>query len=783
MDYIDFTTFNKSSDTTNDALSLSLPIPANIENLSKRFSNLNNLTRILKGDSQASGTREGDEANNENALAEKYAKMSLSILESKDDPTAMEGSSSGVSTTSEQHTNLNVRLARVLNESLSDASIREIFTYLQEKVIGENDSELIEPGLIGSMNRKKLRGKVESELIRNSSYVLKEYAPLVRQLKAIETRLNQLNELNRTTNEKIVKNYEFSTEFNSKVSELNQEKQLVGLQKNLLIVFKEKFTLNEYEEFVLSQGELNEEFFVTLKKAESINENCSILLAIDNPQLGVKIMTKINHIINKSRERIVSYTNKTLNNLYSLNLKSRLITLHKCFQYLKRQMNYFDEIINTFSESRSKLLIEEFYNQIQGDLDQQQQQQRQQQQQQSEVNSQKQRSISNADSSRPIFINAHDPVRFVGDLLAYVHSVAVNESETIKNIFTFEEEHEEHVRQEFESIIAEITDRILKSLSRPIKTRIESLISSETKLSTIYQIFNLVELYSFMFSKQLGNTGNFLDTIQELVTMSRERIMIIITNRLATVRTSNVARLELNLDLQPPEWIIDFYSDILPIIDQITTPTIMNFSEEDNIKFMKSIINEPIEIFNLHLSTNHLFHDQKEDLLIIRLNFLDLILGKIMPISLLSEKVLEVNDMIHELTIELKQYELEELLKQCNLYNYYNITNMICPLEQNNDEMFDVVVYEPIKENQLYTSEEMAKVNDLVQSVVPNALIEIQSNLMKLNSPITVEEVINTSFTEFVHFYKRFNDINNEFLQYSFTWTEYELNTLLGLDK
>ncbi|RLV96052.1 Conserved oligomeric Golgi complex subunit 6 [Spathaspora sp. JA1] len=779
MDYIDFTTYNRSSDTTNsgdadDTIplppqpALSLSLPTNIENLGKRFSNLNNITRILKGDVDVVST-EGDEASHENALAEKYAKMSLSILESKDEEPVV----GEVNGEQQQHTNLNVRLARVLNESLSDSNIREIFTYLQEKgIIGENDSELIKPGLVGSMNRKKLRGKVENELIRNSSSVLKEYAPLVRQLKAVETKLNSLNELNKTTNEKIVKNYQFSSEFNSKVSQLNQEKQLVGLQKNLLLVFKESFTLNEYEEFLLSQGDLNDEFFTVLKKAETIKENCSILLAIDNPQLGVKIMTKVNNIIGKSRDRIVNYTNKTLNNLYSLNLKSRLITLHKCFEYLKRQLNYFDEIINTFSESRSKLLIEEFYNQVQGDLDHKQKQQ-------SEATPVKQRSISNADSARPIFINAHDPVRFVGDLLAYVHSVAVNEWETIKNIFTFEEEHEEHVRQEFESIITEITDRILKSLSRPIKTRIESLVSSETKLATIYQIYNLVELYSFMFSKQLGSTGNFLDTIQELVSMSRDRIMIIITNRLATIRTSNIARLELNLDLQPPEWIIDFYSDILPIIDQITTTTVLNFTEDDNTKFLKLIINEPIEIFNQHLTANHLFHEQKQDLLIIKLNFLDLILGKIMPISLLSEKVLEVNDIIHELTTELKQYQLEELLKQCNLFNYYNIINMICPL----DDEFDTIIYEPIKENQLYTIEEMNKVNELVQTYLPNALIEIQSNLMKLNSPIIVEEVINVSFTEFVEFYKRINQINTEFLDYSFTWTEYELNTLLGLDK
>ena len=80
----------------------------------------------------------------------------------------------------------------------------------------------------------------------------------------------------------------------------------------MLISFKEKFTLNEYEEFVLNSGDLNNEFFTTLARAERINENCSILLSLDNPQLGLKIIAKSNQMINRSIDRIVSYTNKTL---------------------------------------------------------------------------------------------------------------------------------------------------------------------------------------------------------------------------------------------------------------------------------------------------------------------------------------------------------------------------------------------------------------------------------------------------------------------------------------
>ena len=307
--------------------------------------------------------------------------------------------------------------------------------------------------------------------------------------------------------------------------------------------------------------------------------------------------------------------------MYSLSSKSRFATLHQFFKYLQNKLNYFNSIVNTFSESRSKVLVDEFNRQVQGDF---------------EVNGQG-RSSSISSDSRPIYMSAHDPVRCVGDLLAYVHSVSVNESETITSIFTMGDDND----KEFENIIQDVTDKILQSLSRPIKARVEQIVSTETKLSTLVQIFNLVELYNIMFTKQLGKAGNIVETVKQLIKVCQGRIFMIISNRLATIKNKNLTKLDLNLDLQPPEWIIEFYSDILPIVDQITTETILNLSPEENEKFLNLIVNEPIQVFNEHVDHNKVF-SEKKDVLIIKSNFLDLILSKTIPVSLLSEKVLEV---------------------------------------------------------------------------------------------------------------------------------------------
>lgn len=761
MDFIDFDTFTKdASGSDNDVFPqpqppLSLPIASNLDQFSKKLSNLVLPGNILNNDN----TKPSNEISEVDNVMEKYAKMSIDLIKRETGDVQLENEED--SKESSVRTSLSTRLSRVLNDSLSDATIREIFSNLQERFDKESNGyvvDLIELGIVGSMSRKKFKGRIESELIRNQLNILKQYQPIVKQLKQIEVKLNKLNELSVQTNDKINKNFDFSNKLNLEIKDLNDNKRLIGLKKNLLISFKEKFTLNEYEEFVLNSGDLNNEFFTTLARAERINENCSILLSLDNPQLGLKIIAKSNQMINRSIDRIVSYTNKTLGNMYSLSSKSRLATLHQCFKYLQNKLNYFNSIVNTFSESRSKVLVDEFNRQVQGDF---------------EVNGQG-RSSSISSDSRPIYMSAHDPVRFVGDLLAYVHSVSVNESETITSIFTMGDDND----KEFENIIQDVTDKILQSLSRPIKARVEQIVTTETKLSTLVQIFNLVELYNIMFTKQLGKAGNIVETVKQLIKVCQGRIFMIISNRLATIKNKNLTKLDLNLDLQPPEWIIEFYSDILPIVDQITTETILNLSPEENEKFLNLIVNEPIQVFNEHVDHNKVF-SEKKDVLIIKSNFLDLILSKTIPVSLLSEKVLEVNEMIDKLTEEITQLELNNMLGQCGLYDYFNIINMICPFS---DDFFEVSIYEPIKENKLYTKDSFVQVDEKVQEFFPSAMIEMQQSLLKLNSPIVVNQIIDNSFMQFVKFYCKLDLINKEYLDFSFTWSDMEIATLVGIE-
>lgn len=76
---------------------------------------------------------------------------------------------------------------------------------------------------------------------------------------------------------------------------------------------------------------------------------------------------------------------------------------------------------------------------------------------------------------RPIEIHAHDPTRYVGDMLAWVHQATASEHEFLSSLFGLKEKNRmigsrrDEEKEEDETMVAEILDKDLEGLGRPLK--------------------------------------------------------------------------------------------------------------------------------------------------------------------------------------------------------------------------------------------------------------------------------------------------------------------------
>lgn len=742
MDYVEFEPFSNYDALPSPQQSLSLPLKQNIENLGLKLPDLTNLRNLLK-QNQTSDLL-GDELGDK--LAQKYADL---LLQQLDNDESRETDAAVGDSLALRATALSSRLARALNPSLLDAQLRTLFSRL-EHVISDLDAT-VDPGVRGSIARKNLRGAFEADLIRNHAAVLAEYAKPVRILKVVGARVECLESLVSDTQALLASDALRSADLTAQVKTLTLQKHELEIKKALLASFRDNYTLNEYEQFVLASPDINEDFFKALEKAESIRERCLVLLALEDPKLGQAVMAKSAEIIEHATHKIESFAARCLLNLFSLNNKEKAHTLNLCLHYLQLKPELLDSIVNTYVEAHSAELVKEFNSQVSGP----------------EFG---ESYIPVRDAARPVFYSSHDPVRYIADLLAYVHSLVVLESETILSFLDLSQNS---------SMLDEMAIRILACLSQPISGKIARLISSETKFSILYQMFNHLELYLMMFER-LPHAEKISEVLRLAAELAQERLVTVVENTLATVKSSNLAQIDLTLDLQPPQWIIDFFADILPILDSLTSDTALGLSPADHKAFLNLLVDEPHDIFIKHLQTVSKAMS-KSEILIFKVNFVDLILSKIMPIPLLNDKVLEYNHVIHDYTAELTTLQLQTLLLDCKLSDYYNVVQMICPIDE---ELLDPSIYQAVTENKLFTKEKLQATNEVIQSVLPTAILDMQMELMKLNSPTVVNEIIQLSSSRFATFYQLFAAIVSEYLgENLFSWTSLEVATLLGVEK
>lgn len=740
MDFVAFEPFPENDALPSPQPSLSIPLKSNIENLGAKLSQFNNLKQFL----QLNVPQEQKEDVADSKLAEKYARMSLEHLSSEPKPTESQDTEDA----SARSEALSTRLSRGLNPNFGDSTMRELFTRLESSNFEVSVNDLVDAGIEGSIARKNLKTQAEAELIKNFGAILADYAKPVKSLKTLGDRVSALVVSINETKDLLEKDVAATADLMKSINQLNQEKQTIDLKRKLLVAFRQKFILNEYEQYVLEFNDINQEFFDTLARAEKINDDCLILLALDNPEQGNKLLAKNNELVSKANQKITNFCVRSLSNIYSLNNRERLSTLHMCLNYLNKSPSQLNSVLESFIKTRSASLLNEFSSQTSGNDFAENQ---------------------NILDSRPVFYSSHDPVRYIADLLAYVHSIVANEVETVKNLFEGE--------KSLSSTASQILELVLGSLAKPIKAEVDRVISVETKLQTTSLIFTHLELYHMMFAKIPDATG-INKAIENTMSLAKDKVYLILSNRLAAARTSNLARLDLSTDLQPPEWVIDYYSDILSIIDSMTSITIFNLPEEEHAKFLNLLTVEPVVVFEEHL-TQEASSFSKRELLIFKLNFLDLVISKISSVTLLRSKVPALEEKTDLLRTEAQELQLQELLESCLLTDFYNVTNMIFPIDK---DLLDSSIYQAITENKLFTKSNIVAANDQIQEILPTALIDTQAALIKLNNPVLVKEIVSLAFDKFATFYKLFVDIVLEYLKAPiFSWSYEEVATMLGI--
>ena len=208
------------------------------------------------------------------------------------------------------------------------------------------------------------------------------------------------------------------------------------LKKKILLSIRDKFTLSQVEDDLITNGTIDETFFNVINKVIDIKDGSSFFLTLPNLNAGNALIVGVNEILQKTNKKIFNYL---IDFLYSFESSSNLLNDHgaseqknqiifqKSLIFLSNDLELFNEFLKRVTTLRSKNILDEFLSQF--DM--------------------------NPANSKPIMLSAHDPIRYIGDVLASVHSIIANEADFVKSLFNFQDENlktSEEFRSEFSAI-------------------------------------------------------------------------------------------------------------------------------------------------------------------------------------------------------------------------------------------------------------------------------------------------------------------------------------------
>ncbi|KAG9307314.1 hypothetical protein G9A89_017142 [Geosiphon pyriformis] len=350
--------------------------------------------------------------------------------------------------------------------------------------------------------RRSLRGKIEVKAIENNRKFSEVFEKVGEQLSIIESQVKAMSMFCNEIGDRLDSANQQTAFLLEQADILKSQREKCQERKILVDAFLKRFTLSEKEVALLSttSGEIGPEFFDALKHLQQIHADCDALLITENQRAGLEIMERMNAYQETAFDKLFRWTQSETRTLGrdSLEISG---TMRNALKTLKQRPVLFQSCLEELVYIRRNTIIRLFMDALT-------------------------RGGPNG-TPRPIEIHVDDPMRYVGDMLAWVHQAVAGEREFLEGLFDscFDENvegkiierlSEDIVKESDDIIVQDLLDRDLDGTCRPLKARVEQVLGSQPGAITAYRIVNLIQFYKITIAKILGPNASLSITLEEI---------------------------------------------------------------------------------------------------------------------------------------------------------------------------------------------------------------------------------------------------------------------------
>ncbi|KAG9099599.1 Golgi transport complex subunit 6 [Ceratobasidium sp. UAMH 11750] len=357
-----------------------------------------------------------------------------------------------------------------------------------------------EAGTTAARARQSLQRDVEGILADEGQKFLNAFAEVDKKLDALQEHVQVMNAQCEAMENRLRVTNQSCKYLLERAEGLRAQKQTTAARQEIINLFLERFTLSPAEAEAITSRDVpvGKRMFDAMDKLERIREDCRVLMSGEGGEnkAGLDIMASTAEQLEEAFQKLQRWC------LFEFRQLGRdahvevepIVT--ESVRRLRKRPALLQEALDVLASVRQATLLNAFLA-----------------------------ALTRGGPSglpRPIELHAHDPTRYVGDMLAWVHQAMAGEREFLDGLFGIKGERRmvgsvrEPKSGEQESWIRVLMDEDLEKLCTPLKVRVQQTIKSQEGSITSYKIANLLEFYMITMRGTVGEEAILSRALTEL---------------------------------------------------------------------------------------------------------------------------------------------------------------------------------------------------------------------------------------------------------------------------
>ncbi|GAB5364578.1 hypothetical protein AAMO2058_000982100 [Amorphochlora amoebiformis] len=414
-------------------------------------------------------------------------------------------------------------------------------------------SEFIPSGGNDLAARRQLQHQLEEKDLDHCKQLVAGFAPVERLLESAGKVLEDLDKTITLATEKVERAKENTSTLVERAAALQTERATLKGKSRVVQKLLHQFQLDPKYSKALGGSEVGPDFLEAIARVNDIRKNCHILLRTYQ-RVGVEMVESLSKKQENAYRKLFHWTQNQVQMIAQSPIRSTANpNFVKALALLRERPAYFSHCFDALADARRVVIIKRFIAALC-------------------------RGGPNG-QPRPIEIHAGDPIRYVSDMLAWVHQTLADEREFLTSIISPRSQRSQGSRMQGEDekkmkmgketdekqdstdvILIGAVSRVLEGVARPLSVRVEQSLVFQPSSTISYNLRSVLDFYAHTLRPLVDPAGIFANALNNLVKKAQETFV-----RLTKAQTDQLreATPPYTSDLSPP-------AAIQTLLDQIT---------------------------------------------------------------------------------------------------------------------------------------------------------------------------------------------------------------------